>query len=159
MSVEVKPIIDSEQLKADVAFSDNDITSAFMTQAALYVEYAQQCQQAEIQMDGFKQRLEITEAQVDQKIRDEAAENNKKLTEAMIGKQVVINKSVIRAKMRYNEAKAIHGMAKSSLEAIKQRKDMLIQCGADLREEHKGQLRMGGNADAAKQKILQGLGK
>ena len=148
MKTKVQPIIDPEELKRDVSFSDTRITESFMDQAALYVDYAQKCQQAEMQADRFKQAAEIIEAKAYKEIRDDLVSGKEKFTEAQISKDLAIDSRVIAAKRLYNEAKSIHSMCKSALEAIKQRKDMLIQCGADLREEHKGQLRMHGPSTA-----------
>ena len=157
----VQNFLDPEQLKRDVSFSDHAITDAYMEQASLYVEYAQIAQKAELQSENFKHRLEIIEAQVDQEIRDDFAENCKKVTEAQVSKALTLDRRVIGIRKRYNEARSIAGLSKSALEAIKHKKDMLIQCGADLREEQKGQLRMrdtGDRGEVAKQKISKAMG-
>lgn len=151
-TMSVKQLIDAQQLKRDVSFSDNAITDAYMEQASLYVEYSQIAQQAELQADSFRQKVEIIEAKIDQEIRSEYLNRGEKLTENQLGRMLTLDKRVIGIKKRYLEAKSIAGFSKGALEAIKQKKDMLIQCGADLREESKGQLRMNGSADTADRK-------
>lgn len=138
----VKAFIDPDQLKQDVQYSEAAISNAYADQASKFVHYAYLGHQAQHQADRLKSKLELMEARIDKEIREDAADEKKKITEKQIASQILLDARYQRAHEQYLEAKMIAGLAKEALEAFRQRRDMLIQVGADLREEMKGELRM-----------------
>jgi hypothetical protein len=138
----IRNYIDPARLKADVAFSDVDLDSAMMNQASLYVHYGQAAAQAQFQMDQAENRLEITRAKVGAMIRDEAAAGTKKLTEALIAERITTHDDVVRAQKEFNLARHIYELARHACEALKQRRDMLVQVGKRQLEEQEGQVRI-----------------
>lgn len=138
----VEAFVDAEKLASDIRFSEVDLDNAMMEQASFYAYYAAQAAKAGLQVDNLKNRLEITEAIVAKKMRDDAAASGAKITEKQIESEVPLNKTVRDLKSAYNEAKAIHALAIQALEAFKQRRDMLIQMGVARREEIKGEARV-----------------
>lgn len=137
----VQTFIDPAQLKRDTAFSELTVGDAFMNQAALYVEYARLATKAKYQADRFESLAKIKEAEVYEKLRAKANKAGTKVTEAQLSKQALINPSVIAAKEKAIESQAIAELCKGALEALRQRRDMLIQTGADLREQRKGDVK------------------
>ena len=141
----IKAMIDPKRLSGDLKFTDATLKDAFIDQAGLFAYYASKEAQAAYQTDKQKQALEIVEARVDHEIRQDAADQGTKITEGKITSGIRLNASYQKALEGYNQAKMIQNLAKAATEAFKQRRDMLIQCGADAREELKGSLRMSGS--------------
>lgn len=138
----VKFFVDTEQLGKDVSINPSDLDTAMIEQSSLFVHYAEQAAKAQNQADNLKMVLEVREAQIDKELRDAAAENGEKVTEAMLNKAIVRDPRYVKALKAYNEAKMIADLAKNACEAFKHRRDMLIQLGNKAREEMKGELRI-----------------
>lgn len=143
----VQAFINPEELKEDIQYSEAAISNAYSDQASKFVHYAHLAQQAAHQTDRLKSKLDLTEAKIDKEIRDEAADKGSKVTEKYIANQIILDKRYQKALENYHEAKMISGLTKEALDAFRQRRDMLIQVGADLREEMKGELRMRAKED------------
>lgn len=139
---DIKKLIDVDQMKKDMRFSDTDLTTPMMDQASLYASYAIVSAEASMQVDNFKMYLEIQEAKIDKSIRDAAVEAGDKYTEKKITSMIVGDKRYVSMSKKVNEAKMIAAIAKETLEALKHRRDMLVQIGVTSREEMKGELRI-----------------
>lgn len=153
MTVAVKTFVDPLQLKADVSFTEADLDSAMMSQAALFAHYATQAATAQHQVDSIKLLLEVKEASVAQAIRDEAAESGAKTTEKGIEQQITMNAAVIALRKALNNARSQADLAKMALEALRQKRDMLVQIGVARREEMLGELRIRGAEAAAEARV------
>lgn len=136
----VKDFVDAKQLKQDLAFSNNDLTTAMMQQASLFSHYGVLAAQASRQVDVVKLLLENTEAAVYKVLRDKAASDGEKVTEVQLEKMVSRHDRVIAMKKSLNEAKRVEGITKTAVEAFRHRRDMLVQMGLISREEMKGEL-------------------
>lgn len=136
----VRDFIDPAQLKRDLAFSDNDLTSAMMQQASIFSHYGVLASQASRQVDVIKLLLENTEAAVYKMLRDQAVQASEKVTEAQLEKLVSRHERVIAMKRSLNEAKRVESTAKIAVESFRHRRDMLVQMGLISREEMKGEL-------------------
>lgn len=158
---EVTAFIDADQLNSDLAYSEADISEAYIEQAPLFAHYSGLSAKAQHQAERFKMFLEIKEAQVDQKLRDEAANAGEKITEARIEKKIALNTEVVNLKVKLNDARMIADLAKNSLEAFKQRRDTLIQIGVGLREDRKNGLSVSSEivGDAVKDRAKKHLEK
>ncbi|MEO9497648.1 MAG: hypothetical protein ABJG42_24455 [Vibrio splendidus] len=144
-AVKEKPIsssllrfIDPDQLKKDVSFSEHNLDDAMSQQAALYSYYASQAAKAQLQADRAKNQVEIVEAKLYRTVRN--ANAGKKITETAVLKEIMLDRRYIAAVKRYNEAKMIAALARESTEALKQRRDMLIQTSKHHLEGQKGEL-------------------
>ena len=142
MPRKVDPIIDPAQLQKDLAFSEVDLSSAFMQQAGLFAHYAMFSAKASKQVDDLKMMAEITTAQNYRKVREELEAAEEKITDKRLEQELAVCKAVLEARKAVNEAKMIADLAKSALEAFKQRRDMLVQSGVAAREELKGEARV-----------------
>lgn len=139
---QVREFIDAKKLKEDLAFNDQDLTTAMMQQSSLFSYYGVLAAEAARQVDVVKLLLENTEAAIYQLERNKAATAGEKLTEAMLEKRVARNSRVIGMKKALNEAKRIEAIGKTAVEAFRHRRDMLVQMGLISREEMKGELRI-----------------
>jgi hypothetical protein len=159
---EVKKFVDAEKIALDVTFSDLDLTGAMMKQASLFAYYAAQSARANHQVQKFKLLLDVQESKLDKEIREAALEDGgKKITEAMIEKEIKRDARYVKARMNLLEAQQIADLAKDTLEALKQRRDMLVQIGVTMREERKGELYLKGkdagdaNSQALRERALE----
>lgn len=140
--IAVKSFVNPDQAHKDASINDMALTDAFMSQAALFIHYGGQAARAASQVDRYKQLLKVVEAQVDKKIRDKAADEGKKLTEALVEKEVLRHPKVIQVTKALNEAKLHERLADVAMEGMRHRRDMLVQLGATARVEREGELRM-----------------
>lgn len=132
--------IDAEQLRRDVSYTDTDLDTAMDQQAPLFAYYSELHAKAMKQEADLKLRRDVVEAKVYKELRDKAADEGRKVTEAQLAQEVALDSRVIKAQMNLNEARAIAELSRNALESFKQRRDMLVQRGVALREERKGDL-------------------
>lgn len=138
----VKDFIDAAQLKRDLAFSNNDLSTAMMEQSSLFSHYGVLAADASRQVDVVEMLLENTEAAVYKVERDKAITDGEKVTEAMLEKRIARHSRVISMKKALNEAKRIAATGKIAVESFRHRRDMLVQMGLISREEMKGDMRI-----------------
>lgn len=136
----VRNFVDPDELAADIDLNGVEINSAFIDQTSLCVLYGSKAALASRQSSMLKITRDAVIAKVAQQLRDEAVANKEKLTEKALEERVTLNKKVLRARHRYTIAVQVEEEAKAALEAIRHRRDMLIQLGAQAREESKGGL-------------------
>ena len=139
---EVKNTIDPVQLRADLAYSANNISDAMMTQASMMAHYGVLAAEASRQVDTIKMIIETAEAMLYRKERERLIAAGEKPTEGQINSYVASHEKVIALKKNFNEAKQIEAVSKVAVQAFRHRKDMIVQQGASNREEMKGELSM-----------------
>lgn len=147
-AIKIFQFIDPPRLATDMSYSLTDLSQAMMEQASLLVHYGVKAAKAARQVDSTKMKLEIAEARVYRRLRDEAAKTGTKPTEMQLEKAVAIHPTVINIKRGLAEAKMIESMAKAAVEGFRHRRDMLVQAGATEREERKGELSMSARNEA-----------
>lgn len=123
------------EIADDVGFTEPTLNDNMMRQAGLYVHYGRLAAEMAFEAEVAKQRLEITEASTAQKIRDAYAESGEKVTEKKIEQDLAVTRAVVAAKRAMHRAKAEAEAAKSALEALRHKKDMMIQFGVQRRTE------------------------
>lgn len=130
---------DLDAFEDDVKIDEVNLDPAFRNQASLFAHYARMHSDAMRVAASKKLLRDVTEAQIDKEIRDAAVSATPpvKLTEAMIEKEITRHPKMIGACKALIEAEALAELAKNALKAFEQRKDMLVQLGADAREEMK----------------------
>lgn len=138
----VKDFIDADQLRKDMAYTTNDLTTAMMEQSSLFAHYGVLFAQASRQVDAVKMLLESTEAAVYRVIRTKMEADGKKPTEAFLEKSVTQHPRVVSMKRALAEAKQVESICKTAVEGFRHRRDMLIQQGLLHREEMKGDARI-----------------
>lgn len=96
---------------------------------------------------------------MDGQIREEALEEKKKITEGAISSQIKGDERHIDLTRRYLEARNIAELSKDVTEAFRHRRDMLVQFGADVRQERNGELRMRSSEESPKDRAKRIAGK
>lgn len=136
----VRNYIDAGKLKSDLSFSPATISDAMIQQASLFAHYGVLAAQASKQTNDIEMVLEATEAAVYRRERDNAVNRGEKPTEGNLKQLVERNKNIIALKKALNEARQVEATAKVATEAMRHRRDMLVQQGLLQREEMKGEL-------------------
>lgn len=141
----IKQILDPNQIAKDDAINPNDLQNAFLKQSGYYHYYARLKMDAMRQYERAKAAFELLESKLDHAYRitltEEAKTGGSKVTEAAVKATVTNDKRWWAANKAQIDAKAIDSYAKDTLEGFKQRKDMLIQAGADARQERQAEIR------------------
>lgn len=134
----LKTFIDADKLQDDLNFTTTNISLAMTRQAALFAHYSRFSAEATYQSDRCKQQVDLLYANLDQQFRDSMTTAGTKFTEKTLESLIIKDTSYQEAQTRAHEARAIAKMVETTAESFKHRKDMLIQVGADLRQEKSG---------------------
>lgn len=134
----LKTFIDADKLQDDLNFTTTNISLAMTRQAALFAHYSRFAAEATYQSDRCKQQVDLLYANLDQQFRDSMTTAGTKFTEKTLESLIIKDTSYQEAQTRAHEARAIAKMVETTAESFKHRKDMLIQVGADLRQEKSG---------------------
>lgn len=141
--VALRRFVDMDQLKKDVSINPNDLDSAMMEHASLYVHYASQTVSARRQYERLKNAFEILEARLDAEYRESlSSEGGKKPTEAAIRNALVADKRWSGAQAKVIEAQSIWKLCEVGENALIQRKDLILEVARDRRKEKEGELRV-----------------
>ena len=133
----LKRFYDSEQALKDIRTYHPDISIDLMRQAGLFAYYSSLLVQAESQHDRIENLIDIVAAKLDRKVRDEAAIKGK-MTESQIKAAITISPHMVTLAECLRQAREEVGYLKGTCEALRQRKDALMQIALLSREELKG---------------------
>lgn len=136
----VKRFVNAAQVKADLAINPSDVSNAMLEHASRFIEYGTYLSQASKQVNDLTMVFEAAEGRIYKRIRNEFATAGDKITEAQLEKLVRVDGTVIGYRRLLNEAKQVESLAKSAVDAFRQRKDMLVSYGMMQREEMKGEV-------------------
>lgn len=136
------PVSFSKKLREDVAFNEHNLNESFMNQAAHVAYYSVIAHRSAEAHEKAKAKLDLVEAMIDNELRNEAIDKGEKVTEALLAKKIKLDTRYQAAQYAVIEARTKAGITKDAMEAFRHKRDMLIQVGADQREEMKGELRM-----------------
>lgn len=123
------------EIAADVGFTEAELDDNMIQQPALVAHYGRLLGEAQFAMDNAKQVLEITESNTAHQMREDAAEEGRKITEALINSSLPTDGKVMKARRKYNRAKSDYEASKTTLEALRHKKDMMIQIAVSRRTE------------------------
>lgn len=140
--------LDVEEFKNTIKVSENNLDDCMMQQAGLFASYAADAARAEAQHARVKLRFEVMEAKLYDRHRKALAAAGEKVTEKMVENEVKQDPEWLQSKNLAIEAEMVVGFNKGAVESLRHRKDMIVQLGADRREEYKGQTRIVASDDA-----------
>jgi len=138
----------ASEVAEDVGFTEADLDDNMIRQPSLVAHYGRLLSELQFATDTAKQILSITESKGAQQMRDEAADEGKKITEALINSSLPTLAAVMKAQKAYNRAKADFEAMKVALEALRHKKDMMIQIGVNRRSELENKIRGLASSDA-----------
>lgn len=134
--------VDVNAFNRDTKLTEATLDNAMMEQAGLRAYYGSQAAQAEAQHARLKVRFEVLEAKLYDEHRKALAASGEKVTEKMVENAVKLDARWLKAKNTVIEAETIASINKSLVGSLADRRDMMIQLGADRREEFKGAARV-----------------
>ena len=134
--------VDVNQFNRDTKLTEATLDNAMMEQAGLRAYYGSQAAQAEAQHSRLKVRFDVLEAKLYDEHRKALATGGEKVTEKMVENAVKLDARWAKAKNAVIEAETIASINKSLVISLADRRDMMIQLGADRREEFKGGVRI-----------------
>jgi len=130
----------AEEIAEDVGFTEAQLDDNMVNQPSLVAHYGRLLAEAQYDSDYAKQMMEIAESKVAHKLREEANDEGKKISEAQINSTLPTVTSVVKARMTYNRAKSNHEAMKTTFEALRHKKDMMVQIGVNRRTEIEGKI-------------------
>ena len=131
----------AQEIADDVSFTEADLNDNMIRQPSLVAHYGRLLAENQYKMDLSKQKMEIAESRAAHLMREEANEDGKKITEALINSTLPTITSVVEARISYNKAKRDYEAMKHALEAFRHKKDMMIQIGVNRRTEMDNKIR------------------
>lgn len=134
--------IDVDQFRTDTRVSEANLDQCMIEQNGLRAWYGAVAARAEAQAARVKAKFEVVEATLYDHHRKELAKSGEKTTEKMVENAVKLDPRWLKAKNMVIEAETIATINKGLVESIKDRRDMIIQLGADRRDEYKGAARV-----------------
>lgn len=134
--------VDVDQFRTDTCVTEATLDACMIEQNGLRAYYGAQAARAEAQHARLKVKFEVIEATLYDKHRKDLAASGEKVTEKMVENAVKMDPRWLKAKNLVIEAETIASINKSLVESLKDRRDMIIQLGADRRDEYKGQARI-----------------
>lgn len=134
--------VDVNAFRTETRVTEVNLDDAMFQQAGLRAFYGAQAANAEAQAARLKMKFDIVEATLYDKHRKELALGGEKTTEKMVENAVKMDPRWAKAKSLVVEAETIATINKNLVESLKDRRDMIIQLGADRRDEYKGAARV-----------------
>jgi hypothetical protein len=134
--------IDPAEIKRDLSISDTDLDTHIMQQSSMRVHYAILAAHAEAQHARIKASFDKEEKALYDTHRKALIAAGEKVTENLVDAAVKLDPRWLKGKNLVIESETIAAIAKSAATCFSDKRDMLIQLGADRREEGKGQLRI-----------------
>lgn len=134
--------LDIDKFIDETRISEVTLDDCFQKQSSLRAYYGAVASRAEAFASQIKAAFEYKEAQLFKEHRERFAEEGIKVTEKMIENAVKTDPAWLRAKMKLIDAQCQADIARAMVMSLVDRRDMLIQLGADRRDENKGQMRM-----------------
>lgn len=135
--------IDVDQFRTDTRVTEAALDACMIEQNGLRAFYGAQAARAEAQASRVKAKFEVVEATLyDHHRRALVADPTVKVTEKMVENAVKLDLRWLKAKNLVIEGESIAAINKSMVQSLADRRDMIIQLGADRRDEYKGAARV-----------------
>lgn len=114
-----------QQISSQIKINRDSLDEEAINQPNLFFHASEAFALAVSVKDAKKQQLELTEAQLDKDIREEAAADEKKVTEPWVKQEIIRSQKYQRAAKEHIEATLTSNRWSALKEAYKQRADML----------------------------------
>lgn len=147
--IELKYDVTENEISADTQISPTKLDDCVCKQAGLRAYWGVRQANADAQLAFVKRKFDTIEAQLYAKYRKAQIEAGEKATEKSIENAVRQDNVWKAMKDVVIEANRIADLNRAAVNAINDRRDMLIQLGADRRDERKGTMRITGGEDTS----------
>lgn len=122
-------------LATDLHIDSTDLSEEIVKQPSLYAYYAERLSEAIRKLKDYELQVEVFEAALDRQIRDKALAKREKMTEPQVVARMKSNDTWINHKKKVHELSAAADQIKGIVEAMRQKKDMLVTISANARQE------------------------
>jgi len=132
-------------IEDDILIDQGNLDQEFLNQPEKYAWWAFLTEHAKAQVNELKNELEFLYARLDHRVRTKAqmasveAKAKKiipvKYTEKMVENEIITDKAYQELMSKYNDLRKQAGLATAGMNAMLQRRDMLLQLGANYRTE------------------------
>ena len=134
--------VDATKFNEDTRVSEVNLDQCMIEQNSLRAYYGVMAANAEAQANRIKARFEVIEATLYEFHRKAFASAGEKATVQMVDSAVKVDPRWLKGKNVLIEAESVAMVNKALVESLKDRRDMIIQLGADRRDEFKGSARI-----------------
>ena len=134
-------VVDPVQFGKDTRVTETTLDACMIEQNSHRAFYGAQAANAEAQASRMKVRFEVVEAQLYDVHRKALTASGEKVTEKAVENAVKLDPKWASIKNALIEAETIAAINKALVESLKDRCTMIVQLGADRRDETKGQVR------------------
>jgi len=117
-----------------LTINEATLTNEFVEQPSTFAWFAALSEMASAEVESKKMALSVLRANLDAEKRTELSSSGK-VTESMVDSAIVKDKRYQVAQTELIESERQLGILKSLVQALHQRKDMLIQLGSTRRQE------------------------
>lgn len=114
---------------------ETNLNAEFGRQAGLYAYLVAELSKAEAAWNEAKANRELEYAEADLAIREDYAKSGQKSTEALIKSEVTVDERYVKSGEIELQAAERYRLLRGLADAMRQRGDMLISLGANLRQE------------------------
>ena len=133
--------VDASEFNEAARISEVELDRCMIEQNALRAYYGVLAAKAEAQATRVKNRFEVLEATLYNDVRGKLSGLDAKVTEKMIDNAIKIDPRWLKGKNLLAEAEEIAQTNKILAESLRDRASMLVQLGADRRDDFKGEMR------------------
>lgn len=123
----VRQFISIEQVTKDTLINPNNVLNELLGLSSIFARYGLLVAKARIQRDGFKSRRNLLAAILEKNIRDAAIEAEEKMTNPQVASKVTGDRRMVEAELSLNEAAAVLAACTEARDAVKVKRDMLVQ--------------------------------
>lgn len=138
----LKYFVDVREFNKETKLTEATLDNCMIEQSGLRAWYGAQAANAEAQHDRLKAKFDVLEASLYDHHRKELAASGEKTTEKMVENAVKLDPRWLKGKNAVIESETIANINKALVGSLADRRDMMIQLGADRREEYKGAARV-----------------
>jgi len=138
----LKYYLDPGAFSKDILVTEDRLDACMVEQSGLRSHYGAQAAYAEAQHDRVEAKFKVLEAKLYDEHRRNLTASGEKVTEKAIENAVRMDPRWLQGMSAVIEAQTISQVNRNAVMALNDRRDMLIQLGADRRDEMKGQLRI-----------------
>ena len=128
-------------LKRDLNIDPLRINDEVVRQPGLFAYYVEQMVEADRKAKHMKLQLEVLEAAIDKQVRDRALAGREKITETIVEKRIRSSDAWIEKKRQLIDLQTQAEQIRGIVEAMRQKKDMLITFATNVRQEMASGLR------------------
>lgn len=154
----LETFIDPDLAAQDVEIDPHDINNDMMTVTSKFAYYSKQAARANQQAARTKATIKVLEAQLYDLHRNKLVSAGEKVTEKLLEGAVHRDPRWLAGQNRLSEADAISEICKSTADAMRIKRDVVLELARNMREEMKATPRVYEKDEAQRDRVLNIVG-